>query len=129
MKLSALNIWPSIKSRRTQQEREVKENSDHPKKVWDMRAHNGWGNSIGWMNWETRRLHGHTTPLPKEADELLAEMTSGKTGRFRFVKVEPCYDPSDMWFATVEDMGYADDANAGLQRRTRGAGESGGSES
>ena len=115
MRLSALNIWPTLKSRRAQQEREVKENSAHPKKVWDMRARNGWGDSIGWMNWETRRLHGHTTPLPKEGDELLAEMQSGKTGRFRFAKVEPCYDPSDMWFATVEDMGYADDANGAHQ--------------
>lgn len=109
MRLSSLNIWKSFKARRSQQEREVKENQKHPQKIWDMRNHGGWGNSIGWMNWENRRLSGHTTPLPKKGDELLAAMTSGKTGRFRFVSVEPCYDPSDMWFGTVEDIGYADE--------------------
>jgi hypothetical protein len=110
MQLSALNVWSSWHERRAQQEREVKENSGKAKAVWDMRQHRGWGNSIGWTNWETRSLYGHTTPVPKAGDELLCEMKSGKLFRLRLVKVEPCYDPSDMWFGTAEDVGYEDDS-------------------
>lgn len=106
MRLSSLNIFSSYKSRRAQQEQEVKENSKHPKIVWDMRKHKGWGNSIQFNDWEKRRLVGWTSPIPKKGDELIAEMFSGKLGKFLFVKVEPCIDPSDMWFATVKDLGY-----------------------
>lgn len=109
MRLSALNIWPSRSARRAQQELEVRKNSDHPKIVWIKEEHAGWGDSIIWMDWKTRTLSGHTTPLPKAGDELLCKMVSGKTGRFRFAKVEPCGDPSDMWFATMEDVGYVDE--------------------
>jgi hypothetical protein len=97
--------------RRATQEREVAENSNHPKMVWDMQKHCGWGNNICWMDFESRRISGHTTPLPCVGDELLCQMQSGKTARFRFVKVEPCVDPSDMWFGNVEDIGYDGETN------------------
>lgn len=109
MRLSALNIFSSYKDRRAQQVQEVKANSKPPKKVWDKEAHNGWGDSIQWMNWEKRRLVGWTTPLPVKGDMLQSKMESGKVAQFEFVKVEPCIDPSDMWFATVKDIGYADE--------------------
>jgi len=108
MRISSLNIWPSFSLRKSQQEREVKENSNHSKIVWDVRNHKGWGNSIQLMDWESRRLVGWTTPLPKAGDELLFPMQSGRIGRFRFKDVNPCTDPSDMWFATMQDLGYED---------------------
>lgn len=82
--------------------------SKRNKTVWDMRQHQTWGDHIQWTSWERRRVNGWTEPLPEKGDELIAEMASGRLGRFRFAKVEPCGDPSDMWFATVEDMGYVE---------------------
>lgn len=75
-------------------------------KVWNMQKHQGWGNRIGFLDWKSRRVSGHTTPHPNEGDELRAEMQSGEIARFRFGKIEPCGDPPDMWFATVTDIGY-----------------------
>lgn len=106
MKLSSLNIWSRYRDRRRQQEREVRESSNQPKKVWNGEDHKSWGNSISFFNWNTRQLVGHTTPHPSVGDELLMLMQSGKTARFKFVTVKPCVDPSDMWFATVKDMYY-----------------------
>jgi hypothetical protein len=77
-------------------------------KVWNMRDHRGWGNSIGWIDWKTRRVYGHTTPHPCVGDELRADMQSGGVARFRFAKIEPCGDPPDMWFANVDDIGYVE---------------------
>lgn len=73
-----------------------------------MRNHSGWGDNIQWMNWETRRVVGWTTLLPNKGDELIAAMESGRTARFTFSKVELCYNPSDMWFATLKDKNYED---------------------
>lgn len=107
MRLSAIKEkWNSWQERRSQQELEVKENSNHPKKIWKRWEHTGWGDSIGWMNVEKGRMTGHTTPLPNKGDEIHCEMMSGKTGRFSFTEVEYCFDPSDMWFGTVEFLGY-----------------------
>lgn len=106
MNLSSLNIWGSWHSRRAQQEREVERNSKHPKMIWKKEEHRGWGDSISWMDWDKRKLMGHTTPLPAVGDELHCQMQSGKVATFRFKKINPCTDPSDMWFATVEDQGY-----------------------
>lgn len=109
MRLSALNIWKTWRDRHAQQEREVAENSAHPPMVWNMWEHNVWGDKIGWLNWDTRRLVGWTTPLPTKGDEIRAKLQSGRTGRFKVIKVEPQVDPSDMWFAYVEDVGYLED--------------------
>lgn len=108
MRLSALNIFKTHASRKAEQDKEVIENSNHPKTVWDMREHKGWSNSISFFNWETRRLVGHTTPLPCVGDEFLAPMFSGKTGKFILISVEYCHDPSDMWFGIVKDVGYVE---------------------
>lgn len=71
-----------------------------------MRDHQAWGNRMSWFDWDQRRLSGHTTPHPSVGDELLVDMQSGKVARFEFAKVEPCYNPHDMWFATLKDVGY-----------------------
>jgi len=69
----------------------------------------GWGNAINWQDWERRRVVGWKQRHPKMGDRLDAEMQSGRVAVFRFTNVEPCLDPRDMFFASVEDMGYADD--------------------
>lgn len=81
-----------------------------PRHTWQMDKHCTWGNMMAWMDWDSRRLYGHTTPRPVEGDELLVSMRSGKTARLRFSKVEYCRDPADMWFATMEDAGYVEAA-------------------
>lgn len=77
--------------------------------VINMNAHNTWGDRLGFLDWETRRVVGWITPIPKVGDELRGEMKSGGVGRFRVTKVEPCGDPSDMFFADVEDIGYVEE--------------------
>jgi hypothetical protein len=106
LRLSALNIFGSYRERRSHQEAEVAENSAHPKMIWKAWEHSGWGDSIGWMDYQKGEVHGHTTPLPRAGDELQEKMQSGKTLRFEFIKVRPCTDPSDMWFATVRPIDY-----------------------
>lgn len=73
--------------------------------MWE---HQGWGNSIGWMNWSKRKVFGHMTPCPSKGDILQCKMESGKIASFRFKNVEVMRDPSDQFFATVEDMNYVE---------------------
>lgn len=72
-------------------------------KVWE---HSGWGNSIRWFDWQKRRLVGWLQQIPEVNDEIRTKMKSGSIARFKVVKVEPQQDPPDMFFATVEDVGY-----------------------
>lgn len=74
--------------------------------VIDMDSKKGWGNSIRFHDWERRRIVGWLTPIPKVGTEIRSKMESGKIGRFKIIKVEPCGDPSDMFFATVKDLDY-----------------------
>jgi hypothetical protein len=66
----------------------------------------GWGNTIQWFNYDKRRVTGWKQCKPRAGDILESRMESGKTGVFKFVEVEHCSDPHDMFFATVEDIGY-----------------------
>jgi hypothetical protein len=75
-------------------------------KVWVMKDHQGWGNRIGWFDTDELKLSGHTTPRPEIGDELQAETESHKVMRYVFTDVEYVRDPRDMWFATVEQLGY-----------------------
>lgn len=86
-------------------------------RIWEKRRYNAYGSRISWLDVERRRLSGHTTPHPSVGDELRAEMESGRVARFRFVAVEPCGDPRDMWFATVADIGYVDQMLAATEER------------
>jgi len=73
------------------------------------RNHGEWGNRIAWTNWNSRQVHGWVLPRPREGDLLHWDMESGRTAVFRFTEVEHCRDPQDMFFGTVEDVGYVDE--------------------
>jgi len=75
-------------------------------KIWYMENHQGWGNRIGWSDFEKRRISAHTSPRPDEGDELRVKMQSGKIARFALIDIDYMSDPRDMWFATAYDIGY-----------------------
>jgi hypothetical protein len=70
------------------------------------------GHSIGWQNVDRGRLVGWLSPHPKPGDEFHSPMASGKTGVYEITKVDPCWDPPDMFFADVKWRGYAEDLSA-----------------
>jgi len=74
--------------------------------IINMWEHTSWGDNIYFFNWEKRHLVGWMTPIPNIGDEIRCKMKSGKVARFKIIKVEPQKDPKDMFFATVEDIGY-----------------------
>ena len=78
--------------------------------IYNMWEHIGWGNRISWSYWEHRKINGHLPYKLKPGDEIRSRMQSGKIARFRVTEVEYCGDPKDMFFATVEDVGYLEDA-------------------
>lgn len=65
-----------------------------------------WGNSVAWTSVERLRCHGWCEPRPVRGDILKSPMRSGRVGLFVFAHVEYCSDPHDMFFATVEPIGY-----------------------
>lgn len=69
---------------------------------------NHWGHSIEWFDFDAKRVHGWLKPLPVKGDVFDCEMNSGRTARFKFVEVQPCGNPSDMFFATVEFVKIVD---------------------
>ena len=75
------------------------------------RIHEGWGHHIEFMDWDTRKIHGHLPNRPEVGDYLEAEMKSGKIALFRFTEVDLMYDPPDQFFGTVEDVGYRDEVD------------------
>lgn len=76
-----------------------------PVKIWDITEHQGWGNRIGWFDFDRLKLSGHTTPWPEEGDILHCPLKSGEIGKFRFVKIEWAgRDVWDMWFADMEKI-------------------------
>jgi len=76
--------------------------------IINMSNHSGWGNSIYFSDWNSRRITGHMTPIPSIGDELRAKMESGKTARFLISKIERAGDPRDMFFGYVQDFGYTE---------------------
>lgn len=69
----------------------------------------GWGDSIQWSEDKARwRVHGWKYRIPEVGDELRAAMTSGKTCRFVFLRIDRCWDPPDMFFADVYPVAYTD---------------------
>lgn len=78
-----------------------------PTKVINMWEHRGWGDNIGWTNYERREIYGFSTPWLYDTDtEIRSEMESGKIARFKIISIEYKLDPRDMFFAKVEDLGY-----------------------
>ena len=76
----------------------------------NMAEHNGWGDSIYWLDYKRRKITGHLTPKPKIGDKIICEMKS--TNKYRNFKictvarVKDFDDPPDQFFATVNDSGY-----------------------
>ncbi len=76
-------------------------------KVWNMQSHYLWGDKISWHDWDKRKIVGWRYGVDV-GDFLRSTMESGKTASFLIVEVKYCGDPSDMFFATVSDIGYVD---------------------
>lgn len=71
-------------------------------KVFIMKEHQGWGNSIQWLDWPKMKVYGCLMSRPNIGDILVAEFTGGKVVEFQFISVERCRDPHDMFFADVK---------------------------
>lgn len=74
--------------------------------IFDMRNQKWWGDSVVWNDIERHRVHGWCYQRPQKGDVLKSMMASGRVGVFVFTKVELCRDPDDMFFGTVEQIGY-----------------------
>jgi hypothetical protein len=80
---------------------------DVNKRVFNIWEHNGWGNSIQWRDYDNLSLYGFIkNPKVKIGDEFRDKMESGKIMRFEVVELYYKYNPTDMFFATVKDIGY-----------------------
>ncbi len=78
-----------------------------PKKLPRMYETGGvWGSAINWFDLENRRVVGWLSRRPMVGDYLKSKLKSGKVGIFRFTKIKLEHDPPDMFFGTVEDLGY-----------------------
>ena len=77
------------------------------KKILNIWEHSGWGNSINWFDWDTRKIHGHLKYSNNliVGDEIRSKMQSGNIGRFEVVEIKHMYNPSDQFFATLKDLG------------------------
>lgn len=70
--------------------------------------HQGWGNRIGWSKYPTD-INGHLSRKPVAGDFIICQMKTGRNGVFKVTEVEYMRDPPDMFFATVEPLGYEDE--------------------
>ena len=73
---------------------------------------NGWGHSIGWLDYKKRRIHGHfCNPRNIENGDILSceVKVTGKellgTRHFEVIEVEYMSDPRDQFFGSVRDVG------------------------
>ena len=94
--------------------RERRRRRAHDQAVADFRAGVGTryrigGSTICWCGDIKDYIYGFMDLMPKKGDWVLSSMLSGKIGAYRIVNVEPCRDPQDMFFATVEFICYSDD--------------------
>lgn len=78
--------------------------------VYNAWEHNGWGNNIQMLDWDKRDIAGHLTPRPVVGDEMRFKMESGEIGRTKISQIEYMFDPSDMFFAKLKDIGYLETA-------------------
>jgi len=69
----------------------------------------GWGDSVQWRSYETRKVVGWKRRRPYKGDRLKADMQSGRVRVFEFTEVEYQFDPPDMFFGYVRDLGYEDE--------------------
>lgn len=92
----------------------------HSKDKRTYKAGGGWGDRIEIDKYAIdgkplARVHGWKNPLPTKGDLLLIPMESEKTVVGEFIKIEPCGDPPDMFFADVKLLGYEDE----IQKRRK----------
>ena len=87
--------------------------SDDPKRIPRLYRNNKqWGDSISWTDYQSQLIHGFIrfpTEWPVPGDLFECQLESGKTGIFRFIKVEKCGDPRDMFTGKTEPVGYKDE--------------------
>ena len=85
-----------------------------PRRLYKMGG--GWGNAIQFSGFKAgeaeQRVYGFKHRFPIVGDVLQTPMQSGKKGYWLFLTVEPMSDPRDMFFATVEALGYEDEGDA-----------------
>jgi len=67
--------------------------------------HTAWGNKISILDWEANKFCAWTTPIINVGDEIIFEMKSGTVKAFLVAEVEPCHDPKDMVFFTLNKNG------------------------
>lgn len=72
--------------------------------TYHMQNHQGWGNRISWTKWPSLKLNGHLGRIPNVGDMLTCDFKSGAKHQFKFISVDRCMDPSDMFFAEVEHV-------------------------
>lgn len=70
--------------------------------AWD---HQGWGDSILWLDFEKRKMYGWQSDRLKVGDEIRVKLTNGQIGRFIIKTVAYENDPHDMFFAVVDYLG------------------------
>ena len=85
--------------------------TEHPREekgqtIINMWERTGWGNSVQFTDYDKGSISGHLSVRLKIGDEVRSKMQSGKIGRFKIIAHRQCHDPSDMFFATVEAIGY-----------------------
>ena len=76
----------------------------------------GWGDSVIY-NAFPNRVSGHKQRRPQVGDVLTTKMQSGKVLVSIFQNVRNMSDPQDMFFATVEPVGYAEDIDFKLPEK------------
>lgn len=90
----------------------------HSKEQRTYKIGGGWGDSIIIDKYAVdgksfTKVHGWKNPLPIKGDLLLIPMKSGKTVIGKFIKIKPCGDPPDMFFADVKLLGYEEKVKEG----------------
>jgi len=75
------------------------------KKVKEIKTYNL---RVTFTNFDKRKCYGYTNFNIKKGDCLNVKMESGRTFIFEFKKIDFMRDPSDMFFAKLKDIGYAD---------------------
>ena len=76
----------------------------------DFEIGGGWGNAINWNNVDWKNLNfekdladvvGWKTPIPEIGQTLVGEFSKCFV-KFSFTEIEPCHNPSDMFFGKVK---------------------------
>jgi hypothetical protein len=74
--------------------------------IYEAWQHKGWGDHIGIMDWDARRIEGHLERKPRVGDRIRFRMQSGMVLETQVTEVQTFPDPPDQFFATVKDVGY-----------------------